>query len=67
MSWIWPSKSWWTATHPTSNELMRFADDGGRIPEKDRIPVIGGMLRIRLPTDYVIHRPFNDMRDLRLP
>lgn len=39
-------------THPTDHELMRFADDGGRLPEKDKLAFIGHTLRIRLPANY---------------
>ncbi len=39
---------------PEERDLLRFADDGGRIPENDRaLPYrIGATLRIRMPQNW---------------
>jgi len=48
-------------THPSDHDLMRFADDGGRLPEKERLAFIGSTLRIRLPANYSVHQAIKEL------
>ncbi len=50
--WGWPREFY--QTHPDLTDLLRFADDGGQVPENDRTaPIrIGSQLRIRMPEPH---------------
>ncbi len=47
--WDWPREFY--QTHPDLADILRFADDGGPVPENDAAVAtyVGSRLRIRLP------------------